>query len=453
MITRRVALVELGAAALSAPARGAARSGRAPDQVPADFVGLSYEKTQLLVPYFTPGNLALIRLFHHLSPGSVRIGANGVDTSSWRGAMPGLAAFMPAQVDAFAAFVRRTDWSVIWGVNFARNTPGAAAEEATYVAQRLGPALQAIEIGNEPDLYSGNGFRPSSYRFGDFLSEWRRYADAIRSAVPHVRLAGPAAAYQPKDFTLPFAHAEGAAVDLLTQHYYRADGQRRSSTLELLLQPDPRVAEEARALSAAAQAGNIRLGCRFAECNSFYNGGAPGVSRSFGTALWVLDFLFQLAGNGIAGANLHGGGNGLGYTPIADEKGIVIGARPIFYGLLAFRQVGRGQVVALHFDRSYPSWFSAYGVLRPNGLVDLVLLNKSPTTSLQVALPKSAGRRASVLRLQAAALDATQGVTLGGSAIGADGSWHPTAEDIASSGETIVLDLPRASAAIVQRRA
>ncbi|WP_428375758.1 glycosyl hydrolase family protein [Lichenicoccus sp.] len=450
MITRRAALYGLGASAVALPANAAAAGAR---QLAPDFAGLSYEKTQLRVPYFTPDNSALVRLYRQLGPGSLRIGANGVDTSSWRGAVAGLAPIEPGQVDAFAAFVRRTGWSVIWGVNFARNTPGAAAEEAAYVARRLGPSLQAIEIGNEPDLYAGNGFRSSSYRFQDFLGEWRRYATAIRSAVPHVRLSGPAAALDAQNYTLPFVREEGRAVDLVTQHYYRANGQSPSSTLDLLLRPDRRVIEEAQALSAAASSNDIKLGCRFAECNSFYNGGAPGVSRSFGTALWVLDFLFQLAANGISGANLHGGGNGPGYTPIADSSGVVVGPRPIFYGLLAFRQAGTGHVVPVHFARPYPAWFSAHGVLKQDGLVDLVLLNKNPTASLEVALPKSAGGRISVLRLQAPALDAIAGVTLGGATIGADGSWHPAAEEIASNRETVVLHLPRASAAIVQHRA
>ena len=164
----------------------------------------------------------------------------------------------------------------------------------------------------------------------------------------------------------------------------------------------------------------------------------------------MLDFLFQLAGNGIAGANLHGGGNGAGYTPIADSKGVVVGPRPLFYGLLAFRQAGAGQVVPVHLDRSYPAWFSAYGVLGANGLVNLVLLNKSPAESLEVALPGRAGRRASVLRLQAPALDAIDSVTLGGAAVEADGSWRPRAEQVAAYGQAIVLKLPGASAAIVR---
>ena len=67
------------------------------------------------------------------------------------------------------------------------------------------------------------------------------------------------------------------------------------------------------------------------------------MSDAFGTALWAIDFLFTNAQNGSTGANFHGGGDGTGYTPIADDNGNVVGARPLFYGIFLFARRGRGQ--------------------------------------------------------------------------------------------------------------
>ena len=78
------------------------------------------------------------------------------------------------------------------------------------------------------------------------------------------------------------------------------------------------------------------MGFRMAECGSFYNGGAPNVSDAYGAALWTLDFMFALATNGCQGVNFHGGGDGTGYTPIADNGTTVVQARPEFYGLKMF---------------------------------------------------------------------------------------------------------------------
>jgi hypothetical protein len=70
------------------------------------------------------------------------------------------------------------------------------------------------------------------------------------------------------------------------------------------------------------------------------------VSDTFGSALWVLDFLWKLAYAGCAGVNMETGVNQLGfvslYSPIADNS-----AKPEYYGLLAFAHAGRGQRVVL----------------------------------------------------------------------------------------------------------
>ena len=67
-------------------------------------------------------------------------------------------------------------------------------------------------------------------------------------------------------------------------------------------------------LNAGAQ--QLGIPYRISECNSFFNGGAAGVSNSYASSLWVLDFLFNAAMGGATGVNMHGGGNAPGYTPI-----------------------------------------------------------------------------------------------------------------------------------------
>ena len=42
---------------------------------------------------------------------------------------------------------------------------------------------------------------------------------------------------------------------------------------------------------------------------------------------------------------MHGGGRSPGYTPIADDSGGVIEARPEYYGLLLFALAGHGTLL------------------------------------------------------------------------------------------------------------
>jgi hypothetical protein len=249
---------------------------------------------------------------------------------------------------------------------------------------------------------------------------------------------------------VPFASDEASQIILLTQHYYVANGQLATSTIDLLLQPNPSLVTELQALQDAATKVGIPNAYRLSECNSFYNGGAPNVSDAYGTALWAIDFLFMNADNGSTGANFHGGGDGDGYTPIADSNGNVVGARPIFYGMLLFAEIGQGTVVKTSGAPTSIN-FSAYAVTSAGNQTSVVLSNKDTATTVHATVDVGAAvTTAGAMRLMAPSLDATTGVTLGGASIAADGGFDPEPpESLPVSGTSIAVDVPPASAILV----
>jgi hypothetical protein len=424
-------------------------------RIDSRFAGLSYEKDKLAEPLATRSNAALIQLFRLLGPGVLRIGANAVDRSSWNGAVSGLTPILPTQIDDLAAFLQATEWQVIYGVNMARNTPAKAAEEAAYVSGRLGSSLLAWEIGNEPDLYVRNEYRPNSWTYTDYLREWRAMRDAMSAASPGVAFSGPSTAFDLRRFSLPFAKDEGRRIAMLTQHYYRADRNDPASTLALLLQPDPTLVSELRALVSAASDAGIAQGVRLDEANSFFNGGAPNVSNAFGTALWVLDFLFICAAAGCTGVNMHSGGSGPGYTPIAERLGVVVEARPGFYGMVMFAQAAQGLPLDGVVVRSAVINVSAWGVQRDDGGRNAVLINKDENRSVAMNVSTGiAADRFEPLWLRGTSLSATSGQTLGGLGgipIGNDGSWaRPPQEPLIASDGLLSVTLPPASAVLLR---
>ncbi|UFZ04078.1 hypothetical protein LQG66_33620 [Bradyrhizobium ontarionense] len=418
------------------------------------FAGLSYEKDKLREPMFTPGNGALLRLYQLLGPGVLRIGANAVDRCAWLGGTPGLAPIHPEMVDALAAFARRADWQVIYGINLANNTTALAAAESSYVARALGDNLLAFEIGNEPDLYPHNGHRPRNWGYGDYLTEWRAMASAIAAAAPMARLAGPVSASFATGFTLPFARDAAGEISLLTGHYYRADGRDPGSTLDLLLQPDPALPEQLRSVSQAVRDSRLPLGWRMGECNSFFNGGAPNISNTHGTALWVMDFMFRCALDGCSGVNLHGGGHGPGYTPIADDSGQIVEVRPVYYGLLLFALAAQGTSVPGLIDGPVRPRFSAHGVLRDDRGVNVLMINKEAATTVDAEL--QLGQAVSGLEpfwLTAPDLAATSGQAINAATVAADGTWALEAQaTVPVRAETAAIRLPPASAVLLRSR-
>jgi hypothetical protein len=405
------------------------------------FCGLSYEKSKLTGNLFVATNSGLIKMFGQIAPAVLRIGGNSVDTTCW-GGLSNKTPITSAQVTAFAGFVKAlpTNWHVIYGINMSVNNATNCAAEAAYAASALGSSLLGFEIGNECDLYHGNGIRTTNYTYAQFFSEWQVLAGAITNAVPGWAitnggngwtLTGPASAGNTTGYTVPFAGNEGGTISLVTQHYYRANGQSPTSTLALLLQPDPKLPGIVSNIVVAATAARLPLGFRMGECGSFYNGGAPNVSDAYGTALWTLDFMFTCALHGGQGVNFHGGGNSSGYTPIADNGSSVVQARPESYGLKLFSLVPQGNVIPATIVLGTNVNFTAYGVRRPNGGISAVLINKETNDSVQVSINMgSLVASAQVITLTGTNLNATNGYTIGGAAINPDGSWSGGVQDV-----------------------
>jgi hypothetical protein len=424
-----------------------------------EFVGLSYEKSHLEDGFFRGGNTALVAMLDLLGPSILRVGGNSVDETVWQSFDAGAGGsgdaaaptvITSADVDGLAALAKAAGWKVLYGVNMKTSSAAVARDEATFAAGALGSSLYGFEIGNEPDLYAAVVSSPGAWTYDAFKSDWNVFETAMHAGAAGAPFTGPAAAGHPTTWTAPFAADEASAIVLLTQHYYVANGQAATSTIDLLLSPNPALVTELQGLSTAATTNGIANRYRLSECNSFYNGGASGVSDAYGTALWAIDFLFTNAQNGSTGTNFHGGGNGTGYTPIADADGNVVGARPIFYGMLLFAKAGQGSVLKTTGAPTSIN-FSAYAVGTAGSTSSVVLSNKDRTTTVHATVDVgSALSLAHGTRLAGPALEATTGVTLGGVAIGADGTFAPGApETLTTSGTTFEVDVPPASAVLI----
>jgi hypothetical protein len=198
------------------------------------------------------------------------------------------------------------------------------------------------------------------------------------------------------------------------------------------------------------------------------------MSDAFASALWCADYMLMTAQAGYAGVNLHGGGTrqiraalgqhlpgealakqpgaartGSFYTPIAGSSDEGFSPRPIFYGMLLASQFAGAVSIAVDFNPKGVN-ATAYAA-KTEGDVRVAILNKDAASDLRVVLyPGVRTRIARVWRLSAPALDATDGVTLAGSPIGADGSWSPREEVLRPNAEGLIpIDVGRASGALV----
>jgi hypothetical protein len=427
----------------------------------AGFTGLSYEKSALCGALFSGSNSDLIGIFKLLGPNVLRVGGNSVDTCVWNAQGAGRTAgqIAPSDVDNLAAFLKQSGWTCIYGVNLGGaatgvTTPQLAAAEAAYVAKQLGSSLLGIEIGNECDGYGAPGsYFAGNWSLTQFESLWNTFRAAIVAQTPSIATTGPASGSNVSSWTVPFGHSAAQdGLSLLTQHYYRGDGQAATSTAANLLSADTNLTNCTNLLKAAG------LPFRFAECNSYFNGGAVGVSNSYASTLWVVDFLFNCAIGGAAGVNLHGGGHSAGYTPIADDGSAVVEVRPVFYGMLLFAMAGQGNLLQTQLSAGQLN-ASAYATQQPGSGLNVVVVNKDSSQGLQltIQLPQTAASAKMIVMTQqstagaAPSLAATSGVSIQGATIGANGAFAPSAADkLSTSGSQVTCTVPAMSAVLIQ---
>jgi len=213
--------------------------------------------------------------------------------------------------------------------------------------------------------------------------------------------------------------------------------------------PDPNLIADLATLKAGAA--TIGVSFRMTETNSFYNGGADGVSDSYASSLWVIDELFNIALGGGTGANFHGGGDGNGYTPIADNDGVVVEARPEYYGLLLFTLAGQGTLLQTSVAAAGLN-VTAYTIRLSDGGLSIVVVNKDTLQNLTLSIDTAqAVHTAALLVLAGPALSATTGVSIQGAQVAQTGAFAPAAAYTPTiSGGVVSCYVPATSAALIQ---
>lgn len=362
--------------------------------IPRDQVGLSFERAQLSNPgYFSPANRQLISLVRGLSPsGSIRLGGSSGEHTAYVGDKvipPAFEIHGPEHnklnreglnVSTLAlrnlrGFLDATGWSCLYGLNMAHASPAEAAREAADVRRILGPRLQAIQIGNEPDVFR-NRYRPATWTPADYVAEWGRFHAAITAAAPGLKFAGPGISNK-LDYLTAFAAMAPRYPDIvmLTGHYY-AMGPSGSplATLDKLKEPETDTATFKRAGYEVVEAARrvSRLPYRMSEGNSCWDGGKVGVSDVHAASVWGANRMLDWARRGWIGVNWHGGGYG-NYSPIVGTPSKGFTRRPLYYGT----QFGELLSGATFLEASaVADPYLGYYALRQDGRDRIVLVNQ-----------------------------------------------------------------------------
>ncbi len=303
-----------------------------------------------------------------------------------------------------------------------RWTPDNARTLLQHAVDRDDP-VGVWELGNEINGYPlFHGLLLSGEDYAADVSTARALVDAVD---PDARLAGPSSAYWPvrgeQNPIMPsFMPEGGAALDIVSWHYYPQQSQRcslpsRPAELTTLLDPEnldevnlwaQQVEDLAREHAPQAE---VWLGeSGHAQC-----GGQPGISDRFVASLWWVDQLGRLARRGhrvSVRQTLSGSDYGL-----LDE--VMLDPRPDYWASVLWKRLMGTKVLAATHDAT--ETLRVYAHCGPEaGGVTVALLNLDRRVAVETSLRVDDGT-AEIYTVEAEGLDATQ-IRLNGEALPSD---------------------------------
>ncbi|KAI0126520.1 glycoside hydrolase family 79 protein [Xylariales sp. AK1849] len=209
------------------------------------------------------------------------------------------------------------------------------------------------EYGNEPDLYATSSqgpVRPSDYNESDYVNEWltgtRMIKEGLEANCPELvynntyGYLAPSFAGTNNHLKAPLAWSDGINIDSNIKYYsthnYISGATSPGVTLQGTLMNHTRTKQSVDAHVTEYNTINPGVPQIFGETNSLYNQGRPGLSNTFGAALWGIDFLLYSASVNIQRVHLHMGTNYRyqSWQPLTTNL-TTIGTKAPYYGNIA----------------------------------------------------------------------------------------------------------------------
>ncbi len=210
--------------------------------------------------------------------------------------------FSFAEMDGFVSYARAVGAEPLLQLpllkSIAGGTPTAqdSADAVAHLNVTQSSRVRYFSIGNEPDLYTEQGFADASYSAATYCNTFSEHAAAMKAVDSTIMLFGPELSWHyvsGNDWLTPFLQDCGNLVDVVTIHRYPFDAAGCTDTGAYADAPKFRqLIDDLRAIMDATGQGNKPLA--ITEANITWDGKPenPKLSaspQSFPAGLWVAD--------------------------------------------------------------------------------------------------------------------------------------------------------------------
>ncbi|PIA90559.1 Beta-glucuronidase [Cercospora beticola] len=347
----------------------------------------------------------------------------------------------------------------VHGFNLGRNSSTARQgllDSVSYACEALRDRLLFWELGNEPDLFktSAQGpVRPRNWTEHDYVEEWQHWTRAIRvemgQSCPELAsnesyqyyapsFSGTTNSLEPLR-TWQAGLNEDGIIGMISSHNYISGAGSPGVTLRgTLMNHTSTVNSVRKHVNSSRLIHELEpdLPYILGETNSLYNQGRPGLSNTFGAALWGVDFNLWCAANNIRRVHMHMGTNYRyqAWQPI-DTDLVAKGTKAPYYASIAVAAfLGNitdcpPKIINIPLQKDTEAAYASYldGNLRKIIVINMQSYNATdyneeyltpyprPTETYTFQLPTSfADSKVELQRLSANGSDAITGITFDG---------------------------------------
>lgn len=244
----------------------------------------------------------------------------------------------------------------------------------------LGKHLIALQLGNEPDLYAGHGRRPAEYGIPEYFTEYSHFLNdlQLQNLEREKIILGPSVCCTWTTLEViqaGYLQQFGNWINTIGVMHYPANNCGLSGVINpqdifgnYLTHKAAQTFVENYLTTAPAV---LDAGLPFVvlETNTASCGGFPGLSDSFGSALWGIDSAFALAAMNFSQVLLHVGGQSTSYNPFTPpptnmSKDHMWTTGAVYYSTLvvaeAFGKSNASQIIDLNLPSEFQPGYAIY---------------------------------------------------------------------------------------------